>query len=147
PDKVVALLFGHFVNVTRQRIRGLDLSGSYRFDVGAGQLTLRGSGTWLDSMQKGGPGDEAFDLAGTIDVPAKDNARAGLVGRQGGFTGSAFANYSSGVTNTVDRARPASFTTADLNLRSRRDARGDTRAGRDFALSAHNLSNRSPPLH
>ena len=147
PDKVVALLFGHFVNVTRQRIRGLDLSGSYRFDVGAGQLTLRGSGTWLDSMQKGGPGDEAFDLAGTLYSPAKVNGRAGLVWLQGGFTASAFANYTSGVTNTVDRERTASFTTADLNLRYSLDARGDTRAGWDFALSAHNLFNRSPPLH
>lgn len=147
PGKVVALLFGHFVNVTRQRIRGLDLSGSYRFDVGAGQLTLRGSGSWLDSVQKNGPEDSAFDLAGTLFSPAKVNSRAGLVWLQGGFTASAFANYTSGVTNTADRAKTASFTTMDLNLRYSLDASGGSRAGWDFALSAHNLFDRAPPLH
>jgi iron complex outermembrane recepter protein len=147
PDKVVALLSAHFVNVTRQRIRGLDLSGSYRFDVGAGQLTLRGSGSWLDSTQKSGPDDDAFDLAGTLYSPAKVNGRVGLVWLQGGFTASTFANYTSGVTNTVDGTKTASFTTADVNLRYSLDDRGGARAGWDFALSAHNLFDRAPPLH
>lgn len=56
PENVVALMYAHHVNVARQRIRGLDLSVSYRFDIGAGRLILRGSGSWLDSTQKNGPG-------------------------------------------------------------------------------------------
>ncbi len=147
PNKVVALIYTHYVNVARQRIRGLDLSGSYRFDIGAGQLTLRGSGTWLDSTQKNGPEDPAFDLAGTLYSPAKVNGRAGLVWRQGGFTASAFANYTSGVTDTLTGAKTASFTTADLTLRYSLDDAGGARAGWDFALSAQNLFDRAPPLH
>ncbi|GAB3309908.1 hypothetical protein GCM10027564_14200 [Luteimonas notoginsengisoli] len=146
PDKVVALLYAQYVNVARQHVRGLDLSGSYRFDVGAGRLTLRGSTSWLDSTQKNSPEDSAFDLAGTLSSPATVNSRAGLVWMQGGFTASVFANYTSGVTNPFDGVKTASFTTADLNLRYIIDDR-DSPAGWDFALSAHNLFDRAPPLH
>jgi outer membrane receptor protein involved in Fe transport len=147
PETVVALLYAHYVNVARQHIRGLDLSGSYRFDIGAGRLTLRGSGSWLDSTQKNAPEERTFDLAGTLYSPAKVNTRAGLVWLQGGFMASAFANYTSGVTDSVTGFRTASFTTADVNLRYSLDDGGGSRAGWDFALSAQNLFDRTPPLH
>ena len=147
PENVVALMYAHHVNVARQRIRGLDLSVSYRFDIGAGRLILRGSGSWLDSTQKNGPGDSAFDLAGTLYSPAKVNTRAGLVWLRGGFTAAAFANYTSGVTDSVTGVRTASFTTADVNLRYSMDDGGGSRAGWDFALTAKNLFDRTPPFH
>lgn len=147
PEKVVALVYAHYANVARQRIRGLDLSASYRFDFGGGQLTVRGSGSWLDSTQQNSPGDSAFDLAGTLYSPAKVNARAGVVWLRGGFSASAFANHTSGVTDPVTGDRTASFTTADLGIRYSLDDGGDLRAGWDFALVAHNLFDRAPPFH
>jgi iron complex outermembrane receptor protein len=146
PDSVVALVYAHYVNVAEQRIRGLDLSGSYRFDLGPGQLTVRGSGSWLDSAQKNGPADPAYDLAGTLYSPAKINGRAGLVWQQGGLMVSAFGNYTGGVT-AADEVKTASFTTVDATLRYSVDERGHARAGWDFALSAQNLLDRQPPLH
>jgi len=147
PENVVALVYAHHVNVAGQRIRGLDLSASYWLDIGAGRLTFRGSGSWLDSTQTNGPEERAFDLAGTLYSPAKVNARAGLVWHQGGFTAAAFGNYTSGVTDSVTGFRTASFATADLNLRYSMDDAAGSRAGWDFALSAQNLFDRAPPLH
>src|SRR3546814_14556570 len=49
PGMVVAFVDARYINAVRQRIKGIDLSGSYRFDLGAGQLALRGSASWLDS--------------------------------------------------------------------------------------------------
>src|SRR3546814_10270628 len=34
PTKVVAIIRDEYINVARQRIKGLDLSGSYKFDLG-----------------------------------------------------------------------------------------------------------------
>jgi iron complex outermembrane receptor protein len=147
PGNVVALFYAHFVNVARQRIRGLDLSGSYGFDIGAGRLTFRGSGSWLDSTQKNSPEDSAFDLAGTLYSPAKIKSRVGLVWLQGGLTASAFANYTSGVSDALTGFKTASFATLDANLRYSIDDSAGSRSGWDFALSAHNLFDRAPPLH
>src|SRR3546814_18930288 len=51
--------------ISRQKIRGVDLSGSYRVDVGPGSTTLRGSASWLDSTQQSTDLQAPFDLAGT----------------------------------------------------------------------------------
>lgn len=66
---------------------------------------------------------------------------------RGGFTAAAFANYTSGVTDSVTGVRTASFTTADVNLRYSMDDGGGSRAGWDFALTAKNLFDRTPPFH
>lgn len=147
PGNVVALFYAHFVNVARQRIRGLDLSGSYGFDIGAGRLTFRGSGSWLGSTQKNSSEDSAFDLAGTLYSPAKINSRVGLVWLQGGLTASAFANYTSGVSDALTGFKTASIATLDANLRYSIDASAGSRSGWDFAISAHNLFDRAPPLN
>lgn len=147
PVNVEAVVFTHFVNVARQHVHGVDLSGSYGLDAGAGRLELRGSASWLESEQKNGPDDAAFDLAGTLFSPAKLNGRAGLVWLQGGVTASAFVNYTSGVRDALTGFETASFTTADANLRYSLDDSVGARSGWDFVLSAQNLFDRPPPLH
>lgn len=147
PANVEAVVFTHFVNVARQHVHGVDLSGSYGLDAGAGRLELRGSASWLESEQKNGPDDAAFDLAGTLFSPAKLNGRAGLVWLQSGVTASAFVNYTSGVRDALTGFETASFTTADANLRYSLDDSVGARSGWDFVLSAQNLFDRPPPLH
>lgn len=147
PNDVAALIFNQYVNVTRQLIRGLDLSGSYRFDLAAGRLTLRGSGSWLDSVQETVPGENAFDLAGTLNNPPKFVARIGTVWNQAGFTASAFANYKSGIRNEIENEKTSSFTTVDVALRYSTDGHKGAWSGLEFALSAQNLFDRAPPLH
>lgn len=147
PDRVVAVAYGQTTNAMRQRISGIDLSGSYRFDVRNGRLTIRGSASWLDSSQQNSSAQAPYDLAGTIFYPSKVNARLGAVWTRDRFTASAFANYVAGVTNRVTGEKTASFTTFDSVLRYALGAEGGAGSGLEFAFSAQNLLNRAPPAY
>lgn len=147
PENVAAIIDGRYVNVTRQRIRGLDLAGSYRFDLGAGQMTIRGSASWLDSSQQTPGAPSAYDLAGTLHNPAKVNGRAGVVWSRGGVSASAFANYVGGVTNTLDGDDGASLTTVDASLRYRTSRYNGVLSGVELALAVSNVFNREPPRY
>jgi outer membrane receptor protein involved in Fe transport len=145
-SKVVAIVDGRYVNAARQRIKGIDLSGSYRADLGAGQLTFRGSVSWLDSTQALTAAQSPYDLAGTLFNPARINSRIGAVWQLGGFTASLFGNYKSGVLNTLDGKKGASFTTFDATLRYDTGARDDAWSHLALELSVQNLLDRAPPL-
>ncbi|MCD9008118.1 TonB-dependent receptor [Luteimonas sp. XNQY3] len=148
PENVVAIIYGQYVNVARQEISGLDLSGNYRFDLGAGRMTLRGAVSWLDSTQQVTASHPGYDLAGTLYNPPKVTGRIGAVWNSGGLTASAFGNYKAGVENTIESEKTASFTTFDAVLRYAVEAPGTgLGSGLEFALSAQNLFDRSPPLH
>ncbi len=146
-SKVVAIVDGRYVNASKQQIKGIDLSGSYRADLGAGQLTFRGSISWLDSTQALTAAQSPYDLAGTLFYPARINSRLGAVWQQRGFTASLFGNYKGGVTNTADGRKGASFTTFDATLRYDTGARDDAWSNLTLGLSAQNLLDRAPPLY
>lgn len=146
-SKVVAVVPNQYINTSRQRVKGLDLSGSYRFDIGAGRLMVRGSAGWLDSTQQITSAQSAYDLAGTLFHPAKISSRIGVVWNQGGFTASAFGNYVGGVTDTTTDEKGSSFTTFDTTLRYDTGGRNDGLSGFAFELSAQNMFNRAPPLY
>lgn len=146
PNNVAAILYAQYVNVARQRIKGLDLSGSYRFDLGESQMTIRGSASWLDSSQQTTSTQAAYDISGTLFNPAEINGRFGAVWNRGSFSASTFANYTSGVTNTVNTEKMASFTTFDATVRYTTGERSGAWSGLEFALSAQNLFDRAPPL-
>ena len=147
PNQVVAIAFNRYANTVAQRLKGLDLSGSYGTDLGLGRLSIRGSLSWLDSSQQTTMADRVHDLSGTLFYPAKIKGRIGATWNQGGFSASTFANYVSGVTNTVDRSKTSSFTTIDATLRYTTGERDGFLSGLGFALSATNLFDRSPPLY
>lgn len=146
-SKVVAIVDGRYVNAARQRVNGVDLSGSYRVDLGMGRLTVRGSASWLDSTQSLTAAQSPYDLAGTLFYPARINSRLGAVWQQGGFTASLFGNYKSGVTNTADGRKGASFTTFDASLRYGTGVRDDAWSNLALELSVQNLLDRAPPLY
>jgi iron complex outermembrane receptor protein len=147
PGDVVAIIYNRYVNATRQRIKGLDLSGSYRLDLGAGWLAFRGSASYLDSTQQTTGTPDSYDLAGTLFNPAKVKGRIGAVWNQDGFSASAFANYNGGVTDTVAQEKTASLTTLDATLRySTRQPEGIW-SGLEFGLSILNLFDRAPPSY
>ncbi len=147
PSKVAAIIYTQYANTARQRIQGVDLSGSYRLALGQGALTLRGSASWLDSRQQTVPGAPEFALSGTLFNPPKLSSRVGAVWKQGGLSASLFGNYRSGVTNRVDNVRSASFTTFDAALRYATGRRDDAWSGLEFALSLDNAFDRDPPLY
>jgi len=147
--KVVAIISGQYINATRQRINGLDLSGSYQFEFGDGSLAVRGSTSWLKSSQQNRADQSFYDLSGTIFHPAKYKSRVGAVWTQSGFSASGFVNYTSGVSSelTTSVETTASFTTVDAVLRYVTQARGSVWSGLAFEFSAQNLFNRDPPFY
>lgn len=147
PANVVAIMRSRYINASRQRVRGVDLSGSWWRDLGPGRLTLRGSTSWLDSTQQTTAGQGFADLSGTLFNPARIHGRAGLVWDQGGLTASAFATYVGGLTDTTDAEKTASFTTFDTVVRYRANALGGMWDGVELALSVQNLFDRRPPLY
>jgi iron complex outermembrane recepter protein len=147
PNNVAAVIHTQYGNAARQRIQGVDLSGSYRLAWGQGALTLRGSASWLDSKQQSTPTGQTYALAGTLFNPPKVSSHVGAVWQRGGFSASLFANYRSGVTNRVDEVKSASFTTFDAALRYATGERGDAWSGLEFALSLDNALDRDPPLY
>ncbi|QDW67579.1 TonB-dependent receptor plug domain-containing protein [Luteimonas granuli] len=147
PDNVVAVIHGEYVNVARQKIKGVDLSASQRFELDSGRLTARGSVAWIDSVQQATTAHEFLDLSGTLFHPAKLSGRLGMVWERGNLTSSAFANHIGGVTNPVDGKKSASFTTLDATLRYASDRSVGAWSGVVLALSAQNLLDRAPPLY
>ena len=148
PAKVVAIMYAQSANVAGQRIRGLDLSASYRLDLGPGRLVLQGSASLLHSSQQSVPGAEIYDLSGVLFGPPKLKSRLGAVWTNGGLSVSGFANYIDGVIGPAaegGKEKSGSFTTFDTTVRY------DTGPGRgawsdlEFGLSAQNLLNRAPP--
>lgn len=146
-ERVVAVLDGRYVNTVWQKVRGMDLAGSYRFRLGSGQMTVRGSASWLDSSRQTAGMAYPLDLAGTLSYPAKVNGRAGVVWVNGGFSASAFTNYTGPVSNPSGGDDGASFTTLDATLRYGVERLGSGWNGLEFVLAATNLFDLAPPLH
>jgi outer membrane receptor protein involved in Fe transport len=149
PSKVVAIAHDEYINVGRQHVKGLDLSGSYHFDLGEGGLDLIGSASWMESSQQNSAGAVPIDLAGTINNPAKLNSRIGAIWRSGGFTASGYVNYTQGVTSrlTATTEKIASFTTFDATLQYETQPGSTLLSGVTVSLSIQNLFNRPPPLY
>lgn len=148
PSKVVAIAQDQYINVGRQRAKGVDLTGTYRIDLGLGELQIRGSASWLESTQQNGADATPVQLAGTIFHPAKWNSRVGAVWESGGFTASGFVNYTQGVTSnlTAVTEQIGSFTTVDTTLRYETQAENRLLSGVVVSLSVQNLFDRPPPL-
>ena len=144
---LVAIVDNRFVNAARQRIKGVDLSGSYRFDLAMGRLTVRGSASWLESERTLASTSKFFDSSGILFYPAKVTGRVGAVWTRDKLTASIFGNYKSGVTNLADGTKGASFTTFDLTLRYDTGEGDGILADTAFGFSAQNLLNRDPPLY
>ena len=146
-SKVIAVANDQYTNVSRQTIRGLDLSGSYRFDFDTAHLTLRGSLGWLESSQQLTSAQAAYDLSGTLFNPAKVKGRIGAVWNDGGFTASAFVNHTDGVTDTLTGNGSGSFTTLDATLRYETGEDAGAFSGLRFELSGQNLFDEAPPSY
>lgn len=148
PDKVMGILHNTYVNVARQRVRGIDLSGSYIFGFADGSMAVRGSASWLEGQQQNSAVQPEFDTAGMIFNPPEFRARAGLVWNGEQVMLSAFMNHLGGVTDNrlSTESEVGSFTTVDLNARYATGENSGALSGIDLTLSAQNLLGREPPL-
>ena len=134
-------------NTARQRIRGVDLTGDYRLDLGpSGTLLLTGAASYLQSDQQLAAGQPILQLAGTVYHPPHWRGRAGAAWNsvRGGF--SAFVNY---VGPRIDDSFPTvvrvgSFVTLDLNASLRASTDHGPFRNMELRLSALNILDAKP---
>lgn len=146
PVKVMGILYNQYTNVARQRVRGVDVTGRYGFELGRGRAGLSGSASWLESRQQNSPVGGEYETSGLVFNPPKFRARAGVSWGDESVHLSSFVNHVDGVTNNQG-ATPqqiGSFTTVDLNARYVFGGSG-LLEGVELGLGVQNLFDRDPP--
>lgn len=144
PASVYAILDERYQNVSRDTIKGLDVTARYSFSpVSAGTFALYANATYLQSRRVLIAGQDALDLAGTIYNPPHVRARGGLGWNKDAVSINAVVNHIGAVID--DRRTPAddigAMTTFDLSLK-RKFALGSQMI--DVQASVLNLFNAKP---
>lgn len=145
PARVAALIRMQYANVARQKVRGIDLSGSHTVNLRSIPVSLSGSAVWLESTQHTTDNHPPLDLAGTSNNPPRFGARVGATWGSGPWVASIFVNHKSGVKSLSQDAGKQSFTTVDAMVRI---ASVDTESASprlEFAIAVHNVLDRDPP--
>jgi outer membrane receptor protein involved in Fe transport len=147
PTQVVAIINNVLVNAARQRIHGVDLSGTYRIVIPSGDVILSGQGSWLTSSQRNSLSAPSFQLAGTNYNPPRFRARSGVTGHFGRFTTAVFANYIGPILdeNASPPAHGSDMTTIDLSLMWKAPDNAGALKGVELGFYVQNLNNAKPP--
>ena len=147
PANVVAIANGALINAARQRLRGVDLTASYNFAVGSGDVSVTGFGSWLTSNQKNSAAAPMMQQAGTNFFPPRFRARGSVTGHFGALTAAGFVNYIGHLldTNATPARRGDDMTTLDLTLIWQLPAAGGPLKGLELTLAVQNLADARPP--
>jgi iron complex outermembrane recepter protein len=147
PSNIAALVNDELVNVSRQDIKGVDLSANYKVPAYKGSLDIFANASYLDLRQQFVPGAPEVEISGQAFEPAKIRARGGATLSLGPFAATGILNYTGGEVNPYvpDNAHVASWTTFDLQLGFRPQFSGAL-SGFQAALSVQNLFDRDPPF-
>ncbi len=146
PAGVVAIVNDYYTNVAVQKIHGVDLTVSYRFRVGQGDLGLESNASWITSSQKSIPDTAATSLAGTVFNPPHFRTRSGASFEQGAASGTIFLNHLSGVLDnrSVPVSHGNSFTTFDAAFKWTFTLPAVVKS-LDAGVSVQNITNAAPP--
>jgi outer membrane receptor protein involved in Fe transport len=148
PANVIAVAEDRYINAARQNIRGIDVSGEYKFKAAGGDLSISGFASWLESSQKISPSTPESQLAGVIFNPPHFRARASAAWNSEWFRSAAYINYLGPVRD--NRTQPnvdgADMVTIDLALGvALRTGAGPDRDA-DISLTVQNLLDKDPPF-
>jgi outer membrane receptor protein involved in Fe transport len=149
PYAAVAIVDSSLTNAARDHVSGVDVTGSYHFGVGGGDLTIRGSGSWLKGHRELLKNSPTLKTAGVIFNPPDFRGRAGITWDKGGFGFAAFLNHLDGVFANylvVQAGKTGSFDTVDLNIRYALPEKSGLLSGLEFALTIDNVLDAKPPL-
>lgn len=146
PSNIAAIVDYRIVNVSRQSVRGADLTASYRIGTDSAGALFFLNGSYLDLVQQNTPQSPAETLSGLAFYPARIRTRGGATWSRAGWALTGTVNYLAHETNTqVDPAqRVGSWTTVDASLRYTPTLPG-VFSGLRFSLAAINLFDRDPP--
>ena len=142
-----AIADGRYVNAGAFKVRGLDLSGSYRLTVGQDPVVLSGNLSWLMSYSRRVTAiAQATELVGTVENPADLRARVSAAWTHGAITSTLSLNHT-GDLHTPAGLRLSSQTTADLQIQYAATAKHGGLKGVSLALTVQNLLDADPPFY
>lgn len=147
PASVSAIVYNQLQNISSQKLHGFDASASYRFDIqNMGNISVKGSASYLDSSRKVTTDMAATDQAGLVFTPPHWRARLSGSWNLDNVTVSAVGAYVGKVKD--ERWEPivnvGSFTTLDAIAVIRSSATSGLLSGIDWTVSVQNLFNKKP---
>jgi len=148
PANIVAIIDNRFTNVTRQTIKGLDISAAYRWQLGDGSLRVTGAASYLESRQKLVATQPSSQQAGTIFNPPHLRIRASAVWNHDVLTMAAYVSHIGKVTDI--RQSPVQSvegqTPIDLSVTYRFDPAAGVLGNVEMTLSVQNVLNDEPSI-
>jgi len=146
PEAFAAIVDNRYVNTTTLRVRGIDVTAGYRFQIGGDDLALGLNGTYMaDYKQQVTPTSGPQERVGVAGFPVKLRARATFDWTRDRLTlGGAFnyVDHYRDVLGARIRAQP----TVDLQARLAPPDHGFAR-GVSVTLNVRNLFDRDPPFY
>lgn len=149
PNDVVAIINSSNLNVSRQSIRGADISIGYEMDTNSfGTFDFQADASYLQSTQRLSEFQPDLDRAGTLFNPPHFRARGGVTWKHQALTMSSFVSYMGGVDDIrrTPSVRVGSMTTADVTARYKVDGNSGILRGLDFIVSVQNIFNDKPSV-
>lgn len=145
-----AIVDNRIRNVEHLQTRGIDLIGKYVFATSLGSFSAGLNGSYLlDYSEAKTPGSPTVDLLNTQNNPINLRFRGSLSWDRRGFGVSTYVNFDNGYRDVSSEPNRSvrSWTTFDLQLRYRTPRENLGFLGNtEFAVSAQNLFNSSPPF-
>jgi len=152
-DQITAIADFRTTNLARTKVRGIDGSARYHFDVGGGRVDLGLAATYLiDHKTKFAPGGSLEELVNTRFNPVGLIARGSLGWSRGGLSANAYVNYTNSYKDPTSVSGEVfhidSWTTVDLALQYDTGKRPKVRGLRNliFGLTVLNLFDQDPPF-
>jgi len=146
PEVYGAIVDNRYVNTATLRVRGVDLSGGYTFDLGGDTLALGGNASYLfDYEQQLTPTSAVIDKVGIANFPVKLRGRLTADWTRGLWGAGLALNYVAAYHDALGtriKAQP----TFDLQLRRNPASDGPWR-GIAATLTVRNLLDRDPPFY
>ncbi|TAJ68727.1 MAG: TonB-dependent receptor [Phenylobacterium sp.] len=146
PEAFAAIVDNRYVNTTTLRVRGVDVTASYRFQVGEDDVALGLNGSYLaDFKQRITPTSGAQERVGVAGSPVKLRARATADWTRGRLTLGAAFNYVDRYRDVLG-ARISAQPTVDLQARLAAPDHGFGR-GVTVTLNVRNVFDQAPPFY
>lgn len=140
------ILDGRWANTGELNVEGIDLAGSYDFDVGDNSFGLSLSASYLlDYSRRVTPVAVREDVLGLVGFPVDLRAQAAATWTRGDWSTRIGVNHASDYRDVAGRTIDA-FTTADLQLRWAGVGTG-LAEGVEAALTIQNIFDADPPFY
>lgn len=146
PEAYGAIVETRYVNTATLRVRGLDVIGSYRFDLGDDRIVLAANATYMfDYKQRTTPTSAVIERVGVANFPVAFRGRATADWTRDRLTLGAAVNYTSAYRDPAG-VRIDDHPTLDLQARLTPASNGPWR-GVTLSLTVRNVFDRDPPFY